>query len=180
MGEGAQKQAQVHSSVSLTIACDQATSYPLMHTQNHTMPWIFCSKLSWSSRPIIGVWETLPKIHPHCHLLASQWCAAYWMKRRWVLFSIIHCFIANCTIMNTDHAPSYCLLQHIVAYFFEALVRESLLSFSLVSSLSSMLILFLRLTGATSPIFQTSNCWLTFFHFTSSLSSKTSSTWRPI
>lgn len=63
------------------------------------------------------------------------------------LFGIIHCFVANRLITNTDHAPSRRLLQRLMAYFFEALVRGSLLSagmFSLVSSLSSMLILFLR------------------------------------
>lgn len=60
------------------------------------------------------------------------------------LFSIIHCFVANRLITNTDHAPSRRLLQRMMTYFFEVLVLESPGMFSLVSSLSSMLILFLR------------------------------------
>lgn len=63
------------------------------------------------------------------------------------LFSIVHCFVANRLITNTDHVPSRRLLQRMMAYFFEALVRGSLAEsgiFSLVTGPGSKLIVPLR------------------------------------
>ena len=42
------------------------------------------------------------------------------------LYSIIHCFIANHPTTNTDHVPSYHLLQCMMTYFFEGLTQGSI------------------------------------------------------
>ena len=63
-------QALISRTTAIQVACNQTTSYPLVHTRNHTMPWIFPSKLSRSSQRIFGIQETLPHIQ-HASVLAE-------------------------------------------------------------------------------------------------------------